>query len=75
MFFITDDIPPLATFKNKMIPKGLALHHPVANILEEYTKYGCPKQTGKPWTTQEMWEAVARGPHQSAMLPEVIDHF
>ncbi len=74
-FFILDDIPPLKMYKNEMRPKGLALHHPAAEILEEYAKYGCPTQTGKPWTTQEMWEAVARGPHQSAMSPEAIEHF
>jgi hypothetical protein len=75
MFFIPDDIPPLATYKNKMRSKGLALHHPATQILEEYTNYGCPTQTGKPWTKQEMWEAVARGPHQLALLPEAIEHF
>ncbi len=74
-FFILDNIPPLATYKHKMRPKGLTLQHPAANILEEYAKYGCPTRTGKPWTTQKMWEAVARGPHQSEMLPEAIEHF
>jgi hypothetical protein len=74
-FFIPDNIPPLATYKNEMRPKGLALHHPAAKILEEYAKYGCPTQTCKPWTKQEMWETVARGPHQLAMLPEEIEHF
>ncbi len=75
MFFIPDNIPPLAMYKNKMRPKGLALHHPAAKILEDYAKCGCPTQTGKPWTKQEMWEVVARGPHQSAILPEAIEHF
>jgi hypothetical protein len=74
-FIIPDNIPPLATYKNEMRPKGLVLHHPVAQILEEYTKYGCPTQTGKPWTKQETWEVGARGPHQLAMLPEAIEHF
>ncbi len=74
-FFIPEDIPPLATYRNKMRPQGLALHHPAAKILEEYAQYGCPTRTGKPWSKKEMWEAVARGPHKSAMLPEAIEHF
>jgi hypothetical protein len=75
MFFIPDDIPPLPTYENKMRPKGLGLHHPAAQILEEYAKYGCPTPICKPWTKQEMWEVVARGPHQSALSPEAIEHF
>jgi hypothetical protein len=55
--------------------QSLALHHKAAKILEEYRTYGCPIQTGKPWTKQEMWEEVARGSHQLAMSPEVIEHF
>jgi hypothetical protein len=74
-FFIPDDIPPLATYKNKMRPKGLTLHQPAAKKIEEFAKYGFPTQTGKPWTIQEMWEAVARGPQQLAMSPEAIEHF
>jgi hypothetical protein len=75
VFFIPDDIPPLSTCRNEMRPKGLALHHPAAKILEEYRTYGCPTQTGKPLTKQEMWEEVVRGSHQLAMSPEAIEHF
>jgi hypothetical protein len=32
-------------------------------------------RTGKPWSKMEMWEAVARGPHKLATLPEAIEHF
>ncbi len=74
-FFIPEDIPPLATYRNKMRPQGLTLHHPAAKILEEYAQYGCPTRTGKPWSKMEMWEAVVRGPHKLAMLPEAIEHF
>jgi hypothetical protein len=28
-----------------------------------------------PWTKEEIWEAVKRGPHQSAHTPEAITHF
>jgi hypothetical protein len=58
-----------------MRPKGLALHHPVANLLEEYATLGCPPRTGKPWTKEEVWEAVAWGPHCLALSPEAIEHF
>jgi hypothetical protein len=74
-FFIPEDIPTLSTYRNKMRPQGLAIYHPVVKILEEYAQYGCPTQTGKPWSKKEMWEAVARGPHKLATLPEVIEHF
>jgi hypothetical protein len=58
-----------------MRPKGLALHHPAANLLEEYATLGCPTHTGKPWTNEEMWEVVARSPHCLALLPKAIKHF
>jgi hypothetical protein len=31
--------------------------------------------TGQPWTKEEIWEAVARGPHCSALSREAIEHF
>ena len=31
--------------------------------------------TGTPWTRDEIWEAVARGPHQSALSPKALAHF
>jgi hypothetical protein len=36
---------------------------------------GCPTKTGRPWSKEEMWEAVARGPHQSSQSPEALAHF
>jgi hypothetical protein len=32
-------------------------------------------KTGQPWTKEEIWEADARGPHQSALSQEAIEHF
>ena len=58
-----------------MCPSGRALAHPAAGLLNEWATLGCPTHTGKPWTKDEMWEAVARGPHQSAMSPEALAHF
>ncbi len=36
---------------------------------------GCPTQTGRPWSKAEMWKAVERGPHRSALSGEALDHF
>ena len=61
--------------RNSMFPNGLALQHPAAEMLKDWATFGCPTHTGKPWTKEEMWEAVARGPHSSARSPEAIAHF
>ena len=52
--------------QNSMCPNGRALQHPTTDLLKEWATFGCPTQTGKPWSNEEMWEAVARGPHSSA---------
>ena len=39
----------------------------------QYAIKGCPSKTGKPWTVVEMQEAIDRGPHKSALVPEAID--
>ena len=61
--------------KSSMCPAGLALYHPAAEMLLDWAKFGCPMQTGKPWAILEMEEAIARGPHQSALTPEAREHF
>jgi hypothetical protein len=61
--------------RNLMCPAGLALHHPAAETLLNWAEFGCPTQTGKPWSISEMEEAIARGPHQSALTPEALEHF
>jgi hypothetical protein len=58
-----------------MCPTGIALNHPAADILRNWTTFGCPTQTGCNWTKDEMWEAVERGPNQSATTPKAIKHF
>ena len=40
-----------------------------------WAEFGCPTQTGKPWSMSEMEEAIARGPHQLALTPEALEHF
>jgi hypothetical protein len=58
-----------------MCPTGQALSHPAAGLLTKRATFGCPTHTGLPWTREEIWEAVARGPQKSALSPEAIAHF
>lgn len=59
----------------EMCPQGLALAHPAASLLKEWSQYGCPAMTGKDWTVEQMEAAIVRGPHESALCPEAIAHF
>ena len=34
---------------------------------------GCPTKAGRPYTVQEMLEAIENGPHASSMDPEAMD--
>ena len=74
-FELPDPHPTLSEHRGGMCPSGLALHHPAAPLLKEWATYGCPTQTGRPWTTAEMQEAIDRGPHRSALSKEAIAHF
>ena len=56
-----------------MWPQKLALRHPAAAKLLQYATGGCPCKTGKEWTKEEIWEAVERGPHVSALDPKAIE--
>eukprot|EP00956_Cyclotella_meneghiniana_P024898 scaffold50779_cov23-Cyclotella_meneghiniana.AAC.1 len=60
-------------WKGGMCPQGLALHHPAAGALLEYATQGCPCNTGKDWTKEQLWAAVERGPHVSALEPDAIE--
>ncbi len=60
---------------NSMCPVGRALQHPAADLLTEWATFGCPTKTGQPWSKSKIWEAVAWGPHRSALSPEAIVHF
>ena len=62
-------------YRNAMCPTGQALGHPAAGILLQYATKGCPVRTGQQWTKEMLWEAVERGPHQSALTPEALAHF
>jgi hypothetical protein len=63
---------PIPEHLNQMVPRGLALSHPAAPLLEAYARLGCPTQTGKNWTIAQIQQAIDRGPHVSALEPEAI---
>jgi hypothetical protein len=63
----------LEKWRGSMCPSNLALDHPAAEKLLEYAMGGCPANTGKPWTKEQMWAAVERGPHVSALDPAAIE--
>ena len=62
-----------AVYKGSMCPSGLALHHPAAEKLLQFATEGCPARTGKPWTKEQMEEAIARGPHVSALEKDAME--
>ncbi len=49
--------------------------HPTGDLLAKWSQLGCTTRTGKPWSKQVMWEAVAWGPHQSLLSPKALAHF
>ena len=62
-------------YRNEMCPSGIATSHPAGELLSEWSKMGCPTKTGRPRSNEEMWEAVAWGPHQSSRSTEALAHF
>jgi hypothetical protein len=74
-FEIPSPLSPLDSYRGQMCPSNMALHHPAASLLKDWATYGCPTRTDRPWTKEEMQEAVDRGPHQSALSDEAIAHF
>jgi hypothetical protein len=53
----------------------MALLHPATDLLKEWATYGCPTNTEKQWTPDQMQAAVDRGPHRSALTDDAIAHF
>ncbi len=62
-------------YHNKMCPVGIATSHPAGELLSEWSQLGCPTKMGRPWSKEEMWEAVAQGPHQSPLSLDTLMHF
>ncbi len=69
----THDRP--TNYRNKMCPAGIATLYPVGELLAKWSQLGCPTKTGRPWSKEEIWAAVERGPHQSSLTPEALIHF
>lgn len=74
-FYIPGDIGPAEPHEKQMYPSGLAATHPAGPLLKQWSEFGCPTMTGKPWTREEMAAAIARGPHKSALSEAAILHF
>ena len=72
-FVLPPPVPKVLNHRNNMCPAGLALHHPAAHLLTQYATLGCPTQTGKPWSKDEMEAAVQRGPHASALVEDAAE--
>ena len=77
---IINAIPPSIPVKDDigkfglMWPRGLAISHPAAKMLEEFSTMGCPVDTGKNWSINELVAAIKRGPHISAREPEAAKY-
>ena len=75
-FELPDQPTPLVVeHRGEMCPSGLALCHPAADLLREWATYGCPTNTGTPWTAEQIQAAVDRGPHRLALSDKAIAHF
>ena len=57
-----------------MWPRGLATAHPAAPMLNEFSTMGCPVDTGKDWSFEEIETAISRGPHISAKQGEALQY-
>jgi hypothetical protein len=60
---------------NSMCPVGQAPLHCATSLLNEWSQLECHTKTGRPWTKEQMWEAVEWGPHCSALTLDAIAHF
>eukprot|EP00956_Cyclotella_meneghiniana_P029724 scaffold72932_cov84-Cyclotella_meneghiniana.AAC.1 len=72
-FDLPEELEEADVWLNQMCPQRLALRHPAAAKLLQYATGGCPCKTGKDWSKEEIWEAVERGPHVSALDPKAIE--
>ena len=46
-------------------PSDAVRHHPVYDMLMQWSKEGCPIDCGEPWTIEHILAALHRGPHVS----------
>jgi hypothetical protein len=74
-FDLPQPLAPLLDHGGKMCRSRLALDLPAAPLLKEWATYGCPTCTGRPWTKDEMQEAIDRSSHRLSLSKEAIAHF
>ena len=55
-----------------MCPQGLALNHPMAEMLLAYAKKGCTVNYGKNWTKEHLNTAIVWGPYISAKDGDIV---
>ena len=55
-----------------MQPRGDALAHAAAPLLQQYAKNGCPVNTGRNWSRDEITTTAEHGPHRCALAPDAI---
>ncbi|GFH59971.1 hypothetical protein CTEN210_16447 [Chaetoceros tenuissimus] len=63
---ITELQEEIGKYIGLMRPRGEALKHPAATMLEEFAIKGCPVNCGEDWTEKHIIEAIRRGAHPSA---------
>lgn len=69
--------------KKRKYPQGVSLmapqsgrnDHPFLPTLRRWATHGVPVDCGEDWTWEAIEEAVARGPHRSALTPESLELF
>jgi hypothetical protein len=60
-------IPSLVT------PRNEALLHAAAELIDAYSKNGCPADCGPDWTQEHVEAALLKGPHSSANAPDALE--
>lgn len=69
---IPDDLPAESQIGKSLLmqPRGPALEHPAADLLNNYATNGCPVDCGPAWSMQQLLLLLKRGPHISGKNPE-----
>ena len=58
--------------RGSMCPAGLATLHPAGGLLLDYAMKGCPANTGRLWTLEEMEAVIEKDLHVLALQPEAM---
>lgn len=55
-----------------MYPRGPAMKHEAAPLLNYWAEHGCPVDCGEDWSDEWIEAAIRRGPHISAKQPQAV---